>query len=250
MSPLPRHYPEPQVFVENMLIDYEIYEYHWYDKKFTDKDWALISRDTLPYYAIYYKIFYNFCDYIVNFFITYSDFWDPVTSFFLMDFGFFVPTYITEKASGGASPYWGLDFLAGSVETAFLVVILNYIYIFTFTGFNFLVRIFFNSFNNFIYFDFDYLILFDSNIFSFLFFIYLGFFFFKSFFYILIYKSSIFFYIIFFLILYFLLYKRQDLLFSEKSFKLNFDYVLLLKEHFKKTKSFRFFHLKFKKYKK
>lgn len=138
-----------------MLIDYEIYEYYTYDKKFTDKDWAMLSRDKNPIPIIYYKFFYLLCDYIINFFITYADFWDPVTAFFLIDFGFFIPTYITEKISGGSSPYWGFDFLAGSVETAFLVVCLNYMYVLSFTAFNFLLRLFFNSFNNYIYFDFD-----------------------------------------------------------------------------------------------
>lgn len=195
-----------------------------------------------------FKLFYLLCDNILNFFFTYNDFWDPVTTFFVLDFNFiFTPVGITDNFT--FSPNWGLDFLAGLTVTLHLVTVLSYVYMLSFTAFNFLLRFFYNSFNNFVYFDFDYLILFDSNIFSFFFFIFLGFFFLKSFFYILIYNSNFFFFCFWIFIVYILFFFRNDLLFSDKSYKFNIDYVLLLKEYLNKTKTFRSFLLKYKKYK-
>ena len=125
----------------------------------------------------------------------------------------------------------------------------TYIYMFTFTSFNFFLRFFHNAFNDFVYFDLDFLILFDSKIFSFLFFIYLFLFIFRSIFYIWIFNSNIFFFIFWLILFYFIFFFRNDFLFSDKSLKLNFNYILIFKEYFQSLKTFRHFLIKHKKYK-
>jgi hypothetical protein len=172
----------------------------------------------------------------------------PITTFFILDFSFFnIPL------SGGevpfVSPAFGAYFLGGWTTTMIFYHFWSIVYMFTFTAFNFFLRHFHNSFNDFVYFDLDFLILFDSKIFSFIFFFYLCFYFIKSIFYVFIYNSNLIFFLFWILFFYFLFFFRNDLLFSDKSFKLNFNYILILKEYFLKTKSFKIFVSKNKSFK-
>lgn len=234
-------------FVE-FFQESDIFKYWYHYEKLSEKDWAIISTDSNPLPVIFFKGLFYFLHYIVNFFITYSDFWDPITTFFIIDFTFFFTPY-TAGEIDAVSPAIGTFFLGGLTTVVIFSHFWTYVYMFTFTSFNFFLRFFHNSFNDFVYFDLDYLILFDSKLFSFFFFFHLFFYFLKSIFYIWIFNSNIFFFIFWFGLIYYIFFSRNDILFSTRSLKFNFNYILIFKEYFKKTRTFRHFLLKRKKYK-